>query len=282
MLTISSCSLNGDWHTDAITQDCIDCPLMRRIPSGSFVPFASTDGQQVHIGQPFLLGQHEITLQQFAQFVNETNRPEPGRCFIFQGVNDQGEAQFGWVAGRNFNNPGYPQSGNSPAACISWDDAVAYAEWLSRKTGKRYRLPSEAEFEYATRAGSNTTYFWGNDAAAVCQYANAADQALQRAHPAFQDVAQCDDGYAYTAPVGSYRPNAFGLHDMIGNVWEWTADCQHAAENLPVNGAAYIQDECAQHVRRSASWFRLGAVQRSALPNADWHGNAGFRVARDL
>lgn len=277
-------------------QDCPNCPVLRRIPAGQFVPLPATaaplssstnndaanTNRIVHIATPFLLGQYEITLKQYTEFVTNTRRAEPNKCFVFTGVNDKGETRFSWVMAANFKNPGYAQSDNSPAVCISWNDAVAYAEWLSNKTGKHYRLPTEAEFEYATRAGTNSSYYWGDDAAQVCRYANAADQSLKRAQSNFTDVADCDDGYVYTAPVGSYQPNTFGLYDMIGNAWEWTADCPHTdADVLPSDGSAYTQDNCEQHVRRSASWFRLGSVQRSALPNADWHGNAGFRVARD-
>ncbi|MGC3980626.1 MAG: SUMF1/EgtB/PvdO family nonheme iron enzyme [Steroidobacteraceae bacterium] len=287
-LLLNAChSLNAsDVKTDAkagLIRDCADCPGLREIPAGDLRIVSNGSERNIHFSKAFLLSQYETTLAEYRRFVSATQRAIPGKCFIFQGVNDKGESQFGWVDGASFENPGYAQTDNSPAVCISWDDAVAYTQWLSNKTGHRYRLPTEAEFDYATRAGTRTTFYWGDDITQACSYANGADQSLKRLYPTFNDVGTCDDGHPFTAPIGSYQPNAFGLYDMIGNAWEWTADCQHNdTDNLPLDGSAYLQGNCAQHVRRSASWFRVSAVQRSALPNADWHGNAGFRVIREL
>jgi sulfatase modifying factor 1 len=145
--------------------------------------------------------------------------------------------------------------------CVSWEDASAYVRWLSQKTGKRYRLLTEAEWEYAARADTTTTRFWGDDAHRSCDYANGADVA---AAARLSDVsigahALCDDRYAYTAPVGSYRANAFGLHDMLGNVWEWTQDCWNTTySGAPTDGTAWDAGDCSMRAVR------------------------GFRVARDL
>ena len=126
---------------------------------------------------------------------------------------------------------------------MNWDDANRYVEWLSVKTGQRYRLPTESEWEYAARAGTKTTYYWGDgteDDWEQCRYANGADlrtELLWRAN--------CDDGHEFTAAVGSYLPNPFGLHDMLGNVWEWTQDCwSDDYSDVPADGSAYGVGQC--------------------------------------
>jgi formylglycine-generating enzyme required for sulfatase activity len=115
---------------------------------------------------------------------------------------------------------------NQPVVSVNYrDDAVQYARWLSEKSGKRYRLPTEAEWEYAARAGTSTRNYWGDISSKACSYANVLDMASKRAFSAFgPDNHKCRDGYKVSAPVGSFKPNAFGLYDMMGNVWEWTSD----------------------------------------------------------
>ena len=135
--------------------------------------------------------------------------------------------------GRSWRDPGFAQTGSHPAACLNWNDAQAYAKWLSGKTGKVYRLLSEAEWEYSARGqtqpGNYPRYFFGDSEADFCKYGNGADQTAQKQIPGVKDwtVLPCSDGYAYTSPVGSFRPNAFGLFDMAGNVWEWVEDGYH-------------------------------------------------------
>ena len=107
--------------------------------------------------------------------------------------------------------------------CVSFEDAQAYIRWLNRKTGQHYRLPTEAEWEYAARAGTTTRRYWGDKPDDACQYANVADQSAKKVFPGWA-VHHCDDGYVYTAPVGSFQRNRFGLHDMLGNVWDRTQD----------------------------------------------------------
>ncbi len=111
--------------------------------------------------------------------------------------------------------------------CVSWNDARAYAQWLSRKTAKRYRLPTEAEWEYAARAGSVAARYWGDDPVQTCRFANVADQSRFQTW-GFGQRHECTDGHYFTAPAGGYSPNRFGLYDMLGNVWEWTEDCWNA------------------------------------------------------
>ena len=188
----------------------------------------------------------------------------------------------------SWRNPGFAQDDKHPATCVSWEDADAYVTWLSQVTGRRYRLLTEAEWEYAARAGTTTTRYWGDDTGKTCEYANGADRSTAAAVPGADTwpVANCDDLHAYTAPVGSYRPNAFGLHDMLGNVEEWTQDCwvgnYHGA---PTDGSAVAAGDCYLRVVRGGSWLDapvgVPAAYRVGSPMPVRVYRRGFRVATD-
>jgi len=176
-----------------------------------------------------------------------------------------------------------------PAINVSWEDAQAYVGWLSRKTGKTYRLLSEAEWEYAARAGSTTKYHFGDSESLLCRYANGADLTVKRSNPSWTwTVASCDDGYFYTAPAGSFQPNAFGLYDVHGNVWEWVQDCLNESyAGAPSTGRAWEAGDCSWRVLRSGSWGVEPRYQRSAdrfwSPSTNRSiGNFGFRLSRTL
>jgi len=167
-------------------------------------------------------------------------------------------------------------------SCVSWDDATAYASWLTQKTAKKYRLPSEAKWEYAARAGSSSLYHWGNDGAALCQFANVSDSALRRRGPfKYGGYVACDDGAAFTTNVGSYKPNGFGLFDIFGNAEEFTADCNNPDLSGTVGQDAVQQGACVFRVVRGGSWMsvRFAAFYRTGGNDA-W-SSKGFRVARD-
>jgi formylglycine-generating enzyme required for sulfatase activity len=178
-------------------------PEMVVIPAGTFrmgdiQGGGLSDEQPVHsvsVGQ-FAMGKYEVTFAEYDKFAEATGRSKPD--------------DRGW--GR----------GNRPVINVSWDDATAYAQWLSNQTGKQYRLPTEAEWEYAARAGTETSRYWGNDPDLACSYANVADQTVKQENTNHWTIHNCTDGYFYTAPVGSFQANKFGLFDMLGNVWEWT------------------------------------------------------------
>jgi formylglycine-generating enzyme required for sulfatase activity len=186
---------------------------------------------RVRITRDFHLGRHEVTVGQFRRFLAASG-------YVPESVAD-GTGGYGYdaahVAGKDafagrdprysWRNPGFPQDDDHPVVNVSWNDAVALAAWLTRTEGVRYRLPTEAEWEYACRAGTRTRYFHGDDPAGLSAVANTFDATAARYWPRWADRALPDgDAHAFTAPVGSYPPNAFGLHDMLGNVWEWVAD----------------------------------------------------------
>jgi len=179
---------------------------------------------RVRITRPFYLGVHEVTRGQFRRFVDDsgyqTEAEKDGKGGW--GWNEDAEKleqnpRYTWL------NPGFEQTDLHPVVNVSWNDAVAFAEWLGKKEGKTYRLPTEAEWEYACRAGTTTRYFPGDDAEGLAEVGNVADGTSREKYPGWNAIA-ARDGFVYTAPVGRYRPNAWGLHDMHGNVWEWCWD----------------------------------------------------------
>jgi formylglycine-generating enzyme required for sulfatase activity len=129
-----------------------------------------------------------------------------------------------WVPTASWERPPWPQTDKHPAIFLSWNDADAFVKWLSAKEGKRYRLPTEAEWEYVCRGGTDTNFWWGDQPDTTGKVANVADEAFRKFFPVLQMGWETDDGHAFTSPVGSYQPNQFGIHDVIGNAWEWVND----------------------------------------------------------
>jgi formylglycine-generating enzyme required for sulfatase activity len=175
-----------------------------------------------------------------------------------------------------------------PASCVSFQDALAYVQWLSAKAGVRYRLPSEAEWEYAARAGSRTLRPWGDDAESGCDFANTYDLVAAARYRLGWPEAPCRDGYADLAPVGQFAANAFGLQDMIGNVREWVQDCATGSYvGRPRDARAWEWiGGCGERVQRGGSWLtppdQARSAARSGAPAGERAADAGFRVARDL
>jgi formylglycine-generating enzyme required for sulfatase activity len=282
--------------TRNVFKDCADCPEMVAIPAGQFVmgtapgeegrellseEFRNRSRPQHAVDvQSFSVGKYEVTRGQYRVFAEATGSSSDG-CFVWTG------AQFEKDQSKDWRNPGYAQDDTHPVACVSWDDASAYAGWLSQKTGKAYRLLTEAEWEYAARAGTTTARFWGDAGNLSCDYANGADHtvAAEMSGAGNWPVANCSDRYAYTAPAGSYRANAFGLHDMLGNVWEWTQDCWNANyRGAPADGSAWAIGDCSLRVVRGGSWedapLGLRAAYRVGSPAVIRVYIRGFRVAR--
>ncbi len=172
-----------------------------------------------------------------------------------------------------------------PAVYVSWENATAFTKWLTEKHEGKYtfRLPSEAEWEYAARAGTQAARFWGDNPNYACQYASVRDQTAEK-ELGLSNIHNCDDGYAVTAPVGSFLPNAFGLYDMLGNVWEWNEDPWHGNyESAPSDGSVWEEDGIINiRLLRGGSWYNGPRLVRCA--NRDRDGpdyrsfNIGFRV----
>jgi formylglycine-generating enzyme required for sulfatase activity len=196
-------------------------------------------------GTGFAIGKYEITRQQWAAFAKATGHPDNKNCFVWRGKN--------WTRGGGWREPGFAQGNKDPVVCVSWNDASAYAEWLSKRTGKEYRLPTEAEWVAACQAGAAHEYCGSDDLDAVAWYG---DNAKGRTHP-----------------VGQKKPNAWGLHDMSGNVWEWTADCTRQDEN-----------PCTDRQLRGGAWRIGGDSAKAAYREHSGAGaanfNLGFRLVR--
>ena len=246
-------------------RDCEACPEMVSVPAGRFTMGASLEEEERHgmteasrgrsiplhevrFERSFAMGRYPVTVAEFRSFVEETGYRAPEACttqhrydghFIYERANG-----YTWRA------PGFPQSDRHPVVCISAYDAQAYADWLSEKTGHDYTLPSEAQYEYALRAGTTTSFFWGDDRdARACKYSNQPDfeqaAALGNVPTGPEYRFQCSDGYAWTSPVGSFEPNPWGLYDMQGNIWEWTADCWNEDyRGAPGDGSTWTEGDC--------------------------------------
>ena len=271
-------------------RDCPACPEMVVLLAGSFQMGSPSyeQGRQsyegpvhkVTIGVPFALGVHEVTVAQFGQFVDETGYSAGSSCIVY------GDGTAEERGGRSWRYPGYGQSGGHPAACMSWNDAQAYTAWLSRRTGEAYRLPSESEWEYAARAGTGTSRYWGEGESGQCRHANGADATAKELYSGLM-TASCRDGHVRTAPVGSFAANGWGLHDMLGNVSEWTEDCWNwSYAGAPADGSAWEYGFCEKRVLRGGSWITDPSLLRVAGRN--WLASGvryiydGFRVARTL
>jgi formylglycine-generating enzyme required for sulfatase activity len=262
--------------------DCTECPQMVVVPGGSFrmgsplgEPGRSNESEEfvdVKIGRPFAIGRFAVTRGEFATFVRATNHKTGGGCSSWEG------SDFTSQPDRSWRSPGFAQDDHHPVVCVNWNDAKAYARWLSKTTGKDYRLPSEAMREYATRAGTSTAFWWG------------ASITTERAN--------YDGNYSYadgrkgdyrqkTVPVDSFKANGFGLFNVHGNVWEWTEDCWNVKNSdNPGNGSARTSGDCTYRVVRGGSWSSYPYYLRSGLRGRNDAStraiNYGFRVMRSL
>lgn len=298
-------------------KDCAECPTMVVLPPGSFAMGTaageedreamaqgtmrdrSVPQHRVVIPRAFAVGKYEVTRDEYARFVLETKRADPEKCTT---IVDDETFKLAQASGKafpqenrinagaplaeinaNWRDPGFVQMGRDPVACIDFNEAKAYVQWLSQKTGKAYRLLTEAEWEYAARAGTTTARWWGESAAGICSWANGADLTAKAAYPTMK-AADCRDRYVHTAPVDAFKPNAFGVH-IVGNVWEWVEDCWTGNyDGAPADGSARMTGDCAQRVLRGGSWFNDPSLLRAAVRRRSHVesriGLDGFRVAR--
>lgn len=233
------------------SRDCPQCPVMVSLNPGAFTMGSNTSDpaekppHHVNVGHAFAIGKYEVTVEQWNACADANACP------------------------RIATNP--PEAKTAPARDISWDDAQQYAAWLSKTTGKSYRLPTEAEWEYAARGGTSSAFWWGD-----------------RMSKGNANCKDCGDPWSDAAPanVGSFAPNPFGLHDMNGSVWEWVADCWHSSyKNAPTDGRAWDEPACTARVIRGGSW-REGATYmvsstRFKYSTSVRQSQNGFRVVRD-
>ena len=273
----------------AVFRECPGCPEMVVIPAGSFT-MGSSDSEKdwaAHHGaspqsvsdeapqhrvslRSFALGKYDVTRAEYAVFVRETGYPPGDGC---------GKDSFKWnkQPELNWQNPGFTQTDRDPVVCVSWNDARDYISWLNTKVRGStsngdgpYRLPSEAEWEYAARGGTTTRFWWGDDDTA------AVDHAWFKAN---------SDGHSHS--VGSTLANAFGLYDIVGNVWQWTEDCYgDTYAKAPADGGATESPNGCMRVDRGSCWMYPAWLLRSATRErnpADLRDVImGFRVAKTL
>lgn len=257
-----------------------------------------TPAHRVHITHAFWLGQHEVTLGQFRNFVhlsgytpeseadgtggfgyNPTHTPERSAT---------GDAFEGRSQRYSWHNPGFAQSDDHPVVNVTWNDAVAMATWLSAREGATYRLPTEAEWEYACRAGGHSRYQAGDDPATLQGTSNTFDLDAAPLWPRWQAFAlRGSDGYPFTSPVGRFAANRWGLQDMHGNAWEWVADWYaadyyaHSPTNDPTG-----PEEGEVRVRRGGSWHTWSFYARASFRNWNTpqtrYPPLGFRLLREV
>jgi formylglycine-generating enzyme required for sulfatase activity len=262
------------------------------IPAGSFV-MGDNNGHhdekpahKVTISKPFYLGRCEVTVAQFRQFVEATGyTTDAEKGTGFQGAFGWDRATMDFKMNEEFSwqNTGFPQSDSHPVVNVSWNDAMEFCNWLSGKEGRHFRLPTEAEWEYACRAGTTTSYFHSNDNKGLEKVANVADAAFVKQFPELEAAIKGNDDHAYTSPVGSFSPNPFGLLDMHGNVWEWCAGWYDpefyviSPTDDPVGPVAG-----GERVYRGGGWFNCARGFRSATRSGSQPENRnltlGFRV----
>ena len=274
---------------------------------------------RVKLTRVFAFATTEVTVAQFRKFVEDTGYKTSaesngaGAVQFLPEVEKEGVEQFGLRPECTWRNPGFPQKDHHPVVCVSWKDAMAFCQWLSQKEKVKYRLPTEGEWEYAARAGVTTSYLGGNSASTVYAFGNVADAALEKAIPGMtlrQRIADLEpgkgDGFAFTAPVASRKPNAWGIYDTHGNVWEWCSDKYDAGhyqeitkghinhddpDTLPLIADPKGPDDTPNHkfgdwrVMRGGAWVTGPLSSRCASKSYGEAGDAfcytGFRVVRD-
>ena len=273
-------------------RDCAMCPEVVVLPAGSY-RMGSPAGQpgrearegpahEVTFAAPFAIGVYEVKVSEFQRFVEEAGYSAGSSCNTLE------DGEYQERVGRSWRNPGFAQDGRHPVACVNWADAQAYVAWLSRKTGEGYRLPSEAEWEYAARADTTTVRYWDGAEADQCRFANGADASISD-YSDDDTTAPCHDGYVKTSPVGSFAANSWGLADLLGNVLEWTADCWNSNYvGAPAYGNAWQDGDCTRRTLRGGAW--ISEPSRLRVADRRWPSDGaasrydyfGFRVARTI
>jgi formylglycine-generating enzyme required for sulfatase activity len=299
VMAASAAPAADDKTPGRVFKDCATCPEMVVVPPGRFTMGSNVinpmrggearpegPARSVTITRAFAAGRYETTNGDFRRFVKATGHQLAKDCSTGMDTPEMSRIDFeGPLFGRR-------PADNQAVVCVSWNDARMYAAWLTGVTGKRYRLLTEAEWEYAAKAGSTTKFPWGDSELDACKYENTYDLDSAAAMPPGANVSweplACRDGQGRIAKVGSYPPNAFGLHDMLGNVWEWAQDCSLVLyPTAPVDGSAIeIDANCEKRAVRGGSWYtrqdRHRPTFRGRDPSTDQAHHFGMRIARDL
>ncbi len=266
-------------------RDCPDCPEMVTVPDGSFT-MGSSDAEKAwvvaHGGtldsvadeapqhgvklHTFAIGEYDVTRAEYAAFVKDTGHPTVKGCY------QQGNPDSPFYPDATWQAPGFAQTDRDPVVCVNWHDAQAYVAWLNSKTKGGYRLPTEAEWEYAARGGAVSKFWWGEDENEI----GAPDHAWFK-----------DNAGGATHPVGQKPANGFGLYDVAGDVWQWTEDCYaETYVKAPIDGSAASGDPACRRSDRGSSWYYpawlLRAATRERNPPDYKDGVLGFRVAKTL
>ena len=265
-------SNDGDRKPGTEFKDCTGCPAMVVVPPGRFMMGSPPDEKgrienegprhEVTIARSFAVGKYEVTFDEWDTCVAERACPAAG------------DSGFG--------------RGRRPVINVSYDSIGRYLAWLSAKAGTKYRLLTESEWEYAARAGSDKSRFWGESLDDACRYANVFNPSTQTKYKdKDRQPFKCDDRYLETAPVGTFKPNRFGLYDMLGNVWEWVEDCWNASyAGAPDDGRPWLTGDCSKRVMRGGGWYfgprNVRSAKRINIPASGSGHDVGFRVARTL
>jgi formylglycine-generating enzyme len=281
-------------------RDCPTCPEVVVVPAGSFTMGSTPEelaragipeeqgarerpAHKVTIAKPFAIGRTELTVGEYRVFAAATGRKDSANCTAWS---DTTKA-WGPVADATWRNPGYAQTDQHPVGCLTIDDARAYTTWLTVRTGQRYRIPSEAEWEYVAKLGTPTDH----SSTDICRFANVSDALRAEAHNGDINDAtrffKCRDGFVFASPVGSFPLDKLGLSDVIGNIWEWTEDCfiPHY-DGAPTDGSVRWQQGCERMIVRGGGWYsrswfvRAAGRSREAL---DYRSSTlGLRVVREI
>jgi len=260
--------LNKSSHKEIVNNGSYIEPAMIKIKAGSFM-MGSNDGDKdekpihrVTIPNDFYIGKYEVTVGEFRKFIDDTNyqtdSDKKGYCWTYT-------TKWEKKSGANWKNSGFNQTDNNPVVCVSWNDAKKYTNWLSKKTNKNYRLPTESEWEYVARAGTTTKYSFSDSSSSLGSYAWYNSNSGSKTHK-----------------VGTKKPNRWGLYDMHGNVWEWCEDWYvDNYKSTPRDGSSY-NNKKSYKILRGGSWDYDANVLRSANRNwgaADSTGSdSGFRL----
>lgn len=279
LLVLWTCPLMASqfYQFNDVLQDELAGPDMVLVKAGEFL-MGDQQGKgspnegpvhRVTVEQAIAVAKFEVTVAQFKAFIDDsqyvTDAEKGNSCYT---MNEQ--HNWLWRKGANWSQPGFEQDSTHPVVCVSWRDAMAYSRWLSERTGQQYRLPTEVEWEYLARAGTDTPWHWGTGS--QCKAANCCTSTLWLTKQ--------------TQDVGSYAPNGYGIYDTAGNAWEWTSSAYTERYDGSEMIATAAHDDTSPKVVRGGSWYRFAEFSRSSARGQNWaqsrFSDVGFRVVRDV